>query len=425
VSGEVAGAPADGVPRAWAAAAPTVVLAVAVVLTAANLRAVVVSVGPVLRELQLDLGISDTVAGLLTTLPVVSFGIVGLASARIARRADPATALVGSLLLIASGTVLRSFSPGVVTLLLTSLVAVVGIAIGNVLVPVAIKAWFPRDVGRMTGWYSMAIGVGSAVPAALTVPIADAFGGWRPALGAWAIPAALALVPWGLAARRAHRSRVAEPAATRAAPAPDPEAVAAVMRSVRRHPQAWALMAFFGFQSLEAYVAMGWLATILQDAGVAPARAGILLALTVGLGAPVSLLLPRLAARTPDQRPWVVGLLLLSLIAYLGLLLAPAAAPLLWATALGLGLGAFPLALVLIGLRARSSAGTAALSSLAQGGGYLLAATGPVAVGALHELTGAWTVPLVALLVLLVPKLIVGLIAAAPGTVDADADVAR
>jgi MFS transporter, CP family, cyanate transporter len=425
VNDEVDDAPAGGVPRAWAAAAPTALLAVAVVLTAANLRALVVSVGPVLRELQLDLGISDTVAGLLTTLPVVSFGIVGLASARIARRVDPATALVGSLLLIASGTVLRSFSPGVVTLLLTSLVALVGIAIGNVLVPVAIKAWFPRDVGRLTGWYSMAIGVGSAVPAALTVPIADAFGGWRPALAAWAIPAALALVPWGLAARRAHRSRVAQPAAARGAAPPDPEAAAAVMRAVRRHPQAWALMAFFGFQSLEAYVAMGWLATILQDAGVTPARAGMLLALTVGLGAPVSLLLPRLAARTPDQRPWVVGLLLLSLIAYLGLLLAPAAAPLLWATTLGLGLGAFPLALVLIGLRARSSAGTAALSSLAQGGGYLLAATGPVAVGALHDLTGAWTVPLVALLVLLVPKLIVGLIAAAPGTVDAGADVAR
>jgi CP family cyanate transporter-like MFS transporter len=450
--------------NAWAAAAPAGLLAVAVVLTSANLRAAVASVGPVLRPLQADLGMSDTVAGVLTTLPVLCFGIVGLLSARLARRTDPATALVGALVLIAVGTGVRALAPRAISLLLASLLALVGIAVGNVLVPVAIKAWFRDDVGRMTGWYSTAISVGTAIPAATTVPIATAAGSWRMGLAAWTVPALLALVPWLLAGRAAGRAsgrRDAErpgagsaasddgPAATTGAsddgpdattggpddgpdattggpdadapdPAPDPERVAEVMRAVRRHPQAWALTAFFGFQSLEAYVALGWLAAILQDAGVSPSRAGVLLAVTMGLGAPVSLVLPRLAARSPDQRPYVVGLLVCSLVAYLGLLLAPAAAPTLWAISLGIGLGAFPLALVLLGLRARSSAGTAALSSLAQGGGYLLAATGPVAVGALHDLTGGWTVPLSVLLALLVPKLIVGLLAAAPGSVDAE-----
>lgn len=446
---------------AWAAAAPAGLLAVAVVLTSANLRAAVASVGPVLRPIQADLGMSDTVAGVLTTLPVICFGIVGLLSARLARRTDPATALVGALVLIAVGTGVRALAPGVLSLLLASLLALVGIAVGNVLVPVAIKAWFPHDVGRMTGWYSTAISLGTAIPAATTVPIAAAAGGWRVGLAAWSVPALLALVPWLLAGRAALAATAsrdgetdaevpaagatsassAEPAAGGttgsdgvpaaaegagaepvggAAEPPDPARVAEVMRAVRRHPQAWALTAFFGFQSLEAYVALGWLAAILQDAGVSPSRAGVLLAITMGLGAPVSLVLPRLAARTPDQRPWVVGLLVCSLVAYLGLLLAPAAAPTLWAVSLGVGLGAFPLALVLLGLRARSSAGTAALSSLAQGGGYLLAATGPVAVGALHDLTGGWTVPLSVLLALLVPKLVVGLLAAAPGSVDAE-----
>jgi CP family cyanate transporter-like MFS transporter len=439
--------------NAWAAAAPAGLLAVAVVLTSANLRAAVASVGPVLRPLQADLGMSDTVAGVLTTLPVLCFGIVGLLSARLARRTDPATALVGALVLIAVGTGVRALAPRAISLLLASLLALVGIAVGNVLVPVAIKAWFRDDVGRMTGWYSTAISVGTAIPAATTVPIATAAGSWRMGLAAWTVPALLALVPWLLAGRAAGRAsgrRDAErpgaatpasddaPDATTGAaddgpdattggpdadapdPAPDPERVGEVMRAVRRHPQAWALTAFFGFQSLEAYVALGWLAAILQDAGVSPSRAGVLLAVTMGLGAPVSLVLPRLAARSPDQRPYVVGLLVCSLVAYLGLLLAPAAAPTLWAISLGIGLGAFPLALVLLGLRARSSAGTAALSSLAQGGGYLLAATGPVAVGALHDLTGGWTVPLSVLLALLVPKLIVGLLAAAPGSVDAE-----
>jgi MFS transporter, CP family, cyanate transporter len=198
--------------------------------------------------------------------------------------------------------------------------------------------------------------------------------------------------------------------------------------AVHRQLKAWALAGFFGLQSLEAYTAMGWLPAIFQDAGVPAARAGALLAVTMVLGVPISLLLPRLAARSDDQRVYVVGLIVVSVSAYLGLILAPAAAPLLWAVLLGIGLGAFPLALVLIGLRASTTRGTAALSSLAQGAGYTLAATGPVTVGALHDLTGEWTWPLLTLVALLVPKLVVGLIAAAPGTVDsaaADRDAGR
>jgi MFS transporter, CP family, cyanate transporter len=417
------------------AGAPALLLGTVLVLTALNLRAAVTSVGPVLRQLQLDLEMSDTVAGVLTSLPVVCFGLVGLLASRFGRRVGTETALVAALVAIAVGLVVRALAPTAGWLLLSSLIALAGIAVGNVLVPVVVKAWFPYDVGRATGWYSMAIAAGTALPAALTVPAAAALGGWRGGLGVWALPAAAALLPWwwlgrtrrGRGGRRGRSGRRADlrdgsaPTAdlrAGAAPTGDPGAVSASPVAVHRQLKAWALAGFFGLQSLEAYTAMGWLPAIFQDAGVPAGRAGALLAVTMVLGVPISLLLPRLAARSDDQRPYAVALVVVSVCAYLGLILAPAAAPLLWAVLLGVGLGAFPLALVLIGLRASSARATAALSSLAQGAGYTLAATGPVTVGALHDLTGEWTWPLLTLVALLLPKLALGLIAAAPGTVD-------
>jgi MFS transporter, CP family, cyanate transporter len=437
----------------WRAAAPagpprpgpsTALLAVTLLLTALNLRGAVSSVGPVLRDMQLDLGMSDSAAGVLTTLPAFAFGFVGLLTAHIGRRMGTERALLVALALISTGLLVRVIVPGVGLLLVTSLLALIGIAVANVLVPVAVKSWFPDDVGKMTGWYSTALTFGVAVPAATTVPIAEAFGGWRVGLGVWALPALVALLPWALIARSRRRPPTsglegARPSGSSGTP-PDGEAPEATTPAagsvegavrdgpvvgqtsppvaVHRQLRAWALTVFFGLQALEAYTTMGWLPAILQDAGVSPGRAGVMLAVTMGLGAPISLVIPRLAARSPDQRPWVVGLTVMSVAAYIGLIVAPASAPWVWSILLGIGLGAFPLVLVLIGLRAATTAGTVALSSLVQGVGYLVAALGPVTIGVLHERTGGWVVPLLVLLGLLVPKFVAGLIAAAPGTVD-------
>jgi MFS transporter, CP family, cyanate transporter len=395
-----------------ARAPSTLLLGVTLVLTALNLRAAVTSVGPVLRDIQADLAMSDTVAGILTSLPVLCFGVVGLIAARLGRRFGTERALVVSLVLITVGLVVRAVAPSVGWLLLTSLMALIGMAVGNILAPVVVKAWFPHEVGRYTGLYSMAVVLGTAVPVAITVPLAEALGGWRFGLGAWAVPALAALVPWLFVARRTP-VEVATPA-TGSGGAP------ALAARIRRDPRAWALMVFFGIQSLEAYVVMGWLPTILQDAGLSPSRAGWTASLTLVLSVPVALIVPALAGRRPDQRPWIVLMTAASVLGYLGLLLAPASVPLLWAVLLGIGLGAFPLALLLIGLRATTSRGTSELSSLVQGYGYLLAATGPFAIGLLHDLTGGWELPLGALLVAIVPKLIGGLVAGAPGVVDAD-----
>ena len=395
-------------------AVPAWLLAVTLVLLAANLRVVVITVGPLLRDIQADLAMSDTVAGVLLTLPVLTFGLVGSFAGRVIRRVTPTGAVLLTLVTIAVGTAARGLAPSTAWLLATTLVALSGIAVGNVLAPTLVRAWFPHAVGRATSWYTTALTAGTALPAALAVPVAAALGGWRPGLAVWALLAVLVLLPAGIVAARtrAHARTVA------LGPTSESAADRSLARQVRRHPVSWALALFFGLQSLEAYTLIGFLPAILQDAGVPAARAGTLLSVVVFTGAPVAYLLPRIAGRRADQRPVVMVLITATLMGELGLLLAPATATPVWVVLIGIGGGAFPLALLMISLRTTAAAGTAALSSFTQGAGYLISTVGPLAAGALRDATGAWTVPLSLLLLLLLPKLIAGLLAARAITVD-------
>lgn len=402
-------------PAAADARTVRIVAAVAIVLTAANLRPAVTSAGALLPELRALTGLSGPAAGLLTSLPPICFGLFGLLGARLARRFGVLPTAVGALVLLAVALVSRVLVPAPAPLLLGTVAALAGMATGNVLLPVAVKRWFPDRVGAATGWYAVGLAAGTAAAAALAVPLARATGSVAVSLAAWSLPALLAVVPWVWLrrdGRRASGGRPEPPARPLSGPA---------RSALRRHPEALALTVYFGLQSSAAYSLMGWLPSILRDAGVAAPVAGSQLAWLMLLGVPVSLVLPVLAARSDDQRHLVVGLGAAAVVGYLGLLVAPAATwwlPWLWASVLGVGMGAFPLALVLIGLRARGDAVTAELSSMVQGGGYLLAAVGPFAIGVLSTATDGWSVPLLALIGLQVPQVLVGLVAARPGTIE-------
>ncbi len=374
-------------------------LVAAVVLTAFNLRTAVTALGPLLAEVRRDVGLTPVAAGLLTSLPVLSFAAVGALAAGAARRSGGERVLVAGLLLVALGSLLRGAAVGWAALLASSALAFAGAALGNVLLPALVKAHFPHAVGRVTALYTSVLALGAAVAAAGSVPLADLAArsgllpGWRWALAAGALPAAAAAALW-LVARRGPGDRP---------PVPRPAAAEPGLRG--------ALAAFFGAQALQAYVVMGWFAQFLREAGAPAPTAGWLLALVMVLGVPVSLAVPWLAGRSRSHRGLVVLLTLASLAGWTGLLVAPLAGAGLWAVLLGLGSGGFPLALALFALRSSTPEQTAALSGFAQSAGYAAAALGPMLVGWLHG-TGGRAAPFAVLAVALAVQLGAGLRAA-------------
>ncbi|WP_405852880.1 MFS transporter [Streptomyces sp. NBC_00090] len=405
---------------------------VGLVLAALNLRPAITSLGALLEEVSAGLHMSGSVAGVLTSVPPLCFAVFGITAPRLARRFGPAAVVCAGMAAIFVGLAVRPLASGTAGFLAASALALMGIAVSNVLMPVIVKRYFPDRIGTMTGLYSMALALGTSVAAAATVPMTEALGDWRLGLGVWAAVAALAVLPWIPLVRdrdRAAAPRTGKAAATAAAAATRATAAAAAPRAtapadaaaaprVTRSRTAWALGCFFGLQATSAYITMGWMPQIFRDAGVPASTAGVLLAVTMVMGVPLAFVIPRLATRMKNQGPIVVALGLCGLGGYTGLFLAPAAGAWAWAVLLGVSNCAFPLALTMIGMRSRTGAGVVRLSAFAQSVGYLISIPGPLLVGVLYQHSGGWGLPIALMGGLMVPQMIVGTLAGRDRTVE-------
>jgi len=354
-------------------------IGVAIVLTGLNLRTAVTSVGPVLHELEQGLGISSGLAGLVTTMPVICFAAIGFAGPGLSARYRDSHVLSAALAAMAAGLVVRAVAPSFWLFLVGTVLAMVGGALGNVLLPSLVKRYFPDRTGLMVGAYSTAMSLGATVAAVATAPIAASVGtdGWRWALGIWAVFALLAAIPWLFVPAHPGASRDTHTAIR--------------MRDLRHSRMALALMVFFGVQGLEAYIVIGWSAEYLRDMGLSAATAGLLLGLNQVIGIPLSAVVPALTVRPRLQRPLLLGFMSCYAIGWIGLWVAPRTAPWLWMVFLSVAMASFPMILTLIGLRARTPETTAALSTFVQSWGYLISAVGPLLVGVLLGATGSYT----------------------------------
>jgi CP family cyanate transporter-like MFS transporter len=384
-------------------------LVAGIILVALVLRSPVTGLGAVLRDVTRDLRLNGLTAGIATTLPVVCFAILGGLAPMAARRSGSERVLAASMGISAVGLAVRAASDSAELFLVATAAALTGAAVGNVLMPAMVRGHFPNRVGSMTALYTTTLAVGMTAGAALTVPLQRALGGgWRTGLGCLTVFAVAASLPWlVLSVRAGGRGGRGGPAV---GAADDYISV-----SVSADHSARALMVFFGAQSLNAYAVFGWLPSIAASSGTPDA--GILLPVVSAMAIPFSVAMPTLAARLGDQRPLVVLTTVCYAGGYLWLLILPGAIGWPAAVLLGAGNGAFPLAVTLVGLRSMDPRVTAALSGFVQGGGYLLAASGPLLVGVLHQYTGGWGLPLMLLLVTLVPQLLFGFQAGAPGAV--------
>lgn len=374
-------------------------LLLGIVVLAATLRAPITGVGPLIGTIRHDVGIGGALAGVLTTLPVLAFGLVSPAAPALARRLGIERSLGLALVALLAAIVVRSI-PTIGTLFVGTVLLGAAIAIANVLLPSLVKRDFPYRVGAITSLYAATMNMGAATASGIAVPVADiAPGGWRTAIGCWAGLVLVAIVLWSPQLRL--RTVLTE------ARAPLPW----------RSRLAWTVTLFMGLQSFGFYVVVTWLPTILTSHGTSKSAAGweLFLFQVVALVSVFSM--PALIRRLPDQRWLAAGWALVATISFAGLLLAPAAA-VLWVVVGGLASGAsLVLALSFFGLRTTGAPQAAALSGMAQSVGYLIAATGPVLMGVVHDAVGGWRLPLLLLTVLAIGQLLLGYRAGRTGTV--------
>lgn len=392
------------------AALSLTLLVLAAAAVSLNLRPIATSIGPVLEEIQSGLGASSAVAGILTALPGLIFGLAGLTAVGVARRFGLVGTICGGLVLVGAAGLVRSVTDSAAVFLVVTALALAGMGLGNVLVPAVIKRYSGDRTATVTSVYTVVLGLGSALPMFATAPLLTlgAEGaGWRYALGTWAVVALIAAVIWAvmLLRVRGRDQGVGE----RATGLP-----------IHRSRTAVALCAFFGLQSMNAYVQFGWLAQIYRDAGISAGTAALLVGTMSLFGIPGGLLMPQIAARSQRITVWTTALGLCMLSGWLGLLLAPAAGMIAWVLLLGVGQFTFPLALSLIVARSGTPETTARLSGFAQPVGYLFAAAGPFVVGLLREVTGGWTAPLALLITSAVLLMGAGLMLGGNHTVDQD-----
>ncbi|MCC9309374.1 MFS transporter [Kitasatospora sp. RB6PN24] len=369
-------------------------LLIGIMLVALNMRSCLAAVSPMVGEIQRTFGLSATVGGLITTVPVLFQGVGAPLTPRLTRRFGTERVVFGAVLTLGAGVLLRVL-PSVAALYAGCVVIGVAIAVLNVAMPGLVKREFPHRAPAMTGAYSTAMLVGATLAAGSSVPLEHVLGGgWRASLSVWSVLALVAAAAWLPQVLRARQLAPTSPTAAQAAPAKP-------IAGLWRLPLAWQISLFMGVSSLMVYVLVAWMPTILADHGMGRDESGLVFAFSNLVQVSGAFLVPLLAGRMTRQRGLAVLMAALNAAGITLLLIAPVSGA--WVAAAVLGVaqgGSFGLGLAFLVLRTGSAAGAAQLGGMSQAIGYLIAAVGPVGAGALHQLTGGWTAVLVVLLVL-------------------------
>ncbi|HUW78404.1 MAG TPA: MFS transporter [Candidatus Nanopelagicaceae bacterium] len=350
---------------------------------AASQRPALTSLPPQIQSIRADLGLSLAAISLLTAIPLLCFGVSApLGVSQTARSRSPEVVIFFFLVLLTLASGVRVLA-GWPLLYFGTIVMGIAIAALNVIVPVVIKRDFPKKITTIMPIYTAIMSISATLGAALSVPISNVTThNWRGGIGFFALPGLLAIALW---APRVYHRRHDE--------VPKSVGHRNLSRSLRRDPIAWAVTIFFGIQSANFYSIVAWLPKTFIDSGYSSERAGAMLGLATAISIPASLLLPMLLGRGLDQRRVVIATTGFSLAGFLGMSFSPTAAPILWVVMIGIGQASFPASLVMMALRARSSAETAPLSAMTQGFGYLVSAMGPILVGFMYQHSGTWTLP--------------------------------
>lgn len=384
----------------------------AIVFIAIVLRPPVASMGPLLQEIQNSLGVSHDLIGLLAASPVLCFGLGAFASPWLVSKVGVNRAMLYVLAILGFASALRMVF-GYSGLLVGTIGAGLSIAIANVLLPTIVRIQFPNRVALVTGAYTTLLAISASLAAAVAVPSSAILGGWNPALAIWILPTVIAILLW-LPQTRGEVEHVAQPA----------HAAAEEKSAVLRSPISWAIVGFFGIQSLGFYALLGWMPSALISIGVTPQDAGNFLGFASAVGIPTGLIISSVLGRFQSLSWWAAGTSAMTLIGNIlfAIVLNSAETSLLFFACIFLGLGmsaTFPISLSLISTRASTQAQTTQLSAMSQGWGYLVAAAGTFMVGFVANLVGGYTLSFVIILILTLIQAGIGFYAGRPGLIPA------
>ena len=384
-----------------------------ILLVGLSLRTVVASLSPIAGQVAHDVPLSALALGIIGAAPPIVFALAGFLVPRLVRAVGLDVALLLATIAMSVGLLARALAPNPAVLIASTVLALIGAGIGNIMLPPAVKRYFPDRIAPLTSAYAVLLSVGTALPALLAVPVATGFG-WRASLAVWFVVALFAVAPWIINAVRQRRASV------RAAASDDiVETEPAIEGRMVRSSIAWAIAISFAVSSINVYAAFAWLPKLLvQTAGVNAAEAGALLSLYAIIGLPISLFIPFLATRI---RP--IGILIMIgvagfVLSDLGLIFVPTVAPAVWIVLGGVGQLLFPLSLYLINARSRTHAGSVALSGFVQATGYSIAVLSPILFGLFEQWTGGWTVSLVFLMVVTLVAVPAGIALSKPHFVE-------
>jgi CP family cyanate transporter-like MFS transporter len=383
-----------------------------IIFIAIVLRPPVASIGPLLQEIQSSLGVNSELIGLLAAAPVLCFGLGAFASPWLVGRVGVNHAMLYVMSFLGLASLLRMFF-GYPGLLLGTIGAGLSIAIANVLLPTVVRVQFPNRVALVTGAYTTLLSISASLAASIAVPSSKLLGGWSPALAIWIFPTVLAVLLW-LPQVRTQVSHVAQAASSAA------EERLAVLRS----PISWAIVGFFGIQSLGFYALLGWMPSALTAIGETPEAAGGYLGFASAIGIPTGLIVSSMLGKFKSLSWWAAGTSLSTLAGNILLTVVlqtqDSSLLILACVLVGLGMSAtFPISLSLISTRASTQAQTTQLSAMSQGWGYLLAAAGTFMVGYVAHASASWALSFGIITALTLVQATIGIYAGRPGIIPA------
>ena len=356
----------------------TLLLVIGIIFIASTLRMPLTTVGPSISFIREGLGISNILAGFLTTIPLLAFAVVSPFAPVVARKFGLELTLLLSTILLAIGIVLRSL--GTTELLVFGTVLIgVAISFGNVLIPGLLKLKFPYHVGLLMACFTMSMNLSAGIGAGISYPVANSSFGWQGALALSIILVIITVLIW-LPQLKFNK--------------PEPT-VASTKESLPlwKSPVTWAVTGAMGLQSLLFYTTAAWIPDIYIAQGLPADRAGWMFSAMQFSQIPMAILTPIIAGKMKSQRPLVLVFTSFYLIGFIGLAMEWTSLAVVWMIFLGLAGGAsFALAMMLFTLRTRTAYEAADLSGFAQSFGYLLAASGPILFGYLHDSLGGWDI---------------------------------